>query len=82
MFGREADRHSVTSGMRAAAPVQTHRPSFRIRITTIDTLPESYSSILSKIRKWGLGRQTSGSETDENAKVPNIKGENKVFEPP
>lgn len=63
--------------MRAAAPVQTHRPSFQIRIKTIGRLPESYSNILSKIRQKGSwGDKPSGSDTDENAKVPNIKGGN------
>lgn len=60
MFVREADRQRVTSDMRAAAPVQTHRPSFRIRIKTIGMLPESYSNILSKIRQkgsWGDSHQ-------------------------
>lgn len=82
MFLREADRQRVTSDMRAAAPVQTHRPSYQIRIKTTGRLPESYSNILSKIRQKGLGRQPSESGTDENAKVPNIKGESKAFEPP
>lgn len=81
MFLREADRQRVTSDMRAAAPVQIHRPSFQIRIKTVDTLPESYSNFPSKMgKKRRLGRQPSEIGTDENANVPNIKGENKASE--
>lgn len=57
MFIREADRQRVTSDMRAAAPVQTHRPSYQIRIKTTGRLPESYSNILSKIRQKGAGER-------------------------